>query len=211
MEGGSNSEMKERVERQKGLNPKIEPFVPKKEDFDSGRDLNVRNESAGFDLERGVDKTETVSPKIELDPILGRARNRGVEIEPVLGSVDEGLRNVRGRGRGENLGRRVEMEPILRAHNEERKDAMNENENDNSANGAVNGNGHTVSSMLQLQNQGRMMAMWMKKWNGCIFDGEDPSYGGWHQSPWIKCGLRENLVLVSTYSASSIVECCSCH
>lgn len=229
MEGGSNSEMKERVERQKGVNPKIEPFVPKKghdprelkswakrtgfvsttfsgetergglsrRDFDNVRDLNVRNnESIGFNLERGVDKTETVSPKIELDPILGRARNRGVEIEPVLGSINEGSR--RGRGRGETLGRRVEMEPILRAHNEVRKDAMNENGNGgNSANGDVNGNGHIAQAAAPVTeprkddgNVDEEVGM------GEYPDGEDPSYGGWHQSPRIKCGLRENPGLV---------------
>ncbi|KAH0716090.1 hypothetical protein KY284_008995 [Solanum tuberosum] len=231
MEGGSNAEMKGRIERQKGVNPKIEPFVPKKgydprelkswakrtgfvsttfsgeterggghsrRDFDNGRDLNVSsNENVGFDLERGVDKTETVSPKIELDPILGRARTRGVEIEPISGSTDQGLRNGRGRGRGENLGRRTEMEPILRGHNEERKDARNENGNDgNSANGAVNGsgNGHIAQAATPVTevprkddgNVDEEVGM------GVYPDGEDPSYGGWHQSPRMKCGLREN-------------------
>ncbi|KAM3327828.1 nucleobase-ascorbate transporter 11 isoform X1 [Capsicum galapagoense] len=256
MEGGSKSKMKERVERQKGVNPRIEPFVPTKghdprelkswakrtgfvstafsgesgrnslsrRDLDNGRDLNVRNnESVGFDLERGVDKTETVSPKIELDPILGRARNRGVEIEPDLGpidegsrngrgenlgrrvemepdlgSIDEGSRNGRGRGRGENLGRRVEMEPILRAHNEERKDAMNANGNGgNSANGDVNGNGHIAQAAAPVTeprkddgNVDEEVGM------GEYPDGEDPSYGGWHQSARLKCGLRENPGLV---------------
>lgn len=233
MEGGSNSDMKERMERQKGVNPKIEPFVPKKgydprelkswakrtgfvsttfsgeterggghsrRDFDNGRDLNVSsNENVGFDLERGVNKTETVSPKIELDPILGRARNRGVEIEPISGSNNEGLRNGRGRGRGkgENLGRRTEMEPILRGHNEERKDARNENGNDgDSANGAVNGNGNghiaqpaTPVTEVPRKDDGNVDE---EVGMGIYPNGEDPSYGGWHQSPRMKCGLREN-------------------
>lgn len=227
MEGGSNSELKEKKDRQKGVHPKIEPFVPKKgydpkelkswakrtgfvsttfsgetersgsvsrRDFDNGRYLNVQNnENVGFDLERGVDKTETVSPKIELDPILGRARHRGVEIEPVSGPNAEGLRN--GRGRGETLGRRIEMEPILRAHNEERKDSMNENSNDdNRANGVVNGNGHIAQAAAPVTevpkkddgNVDEEVGM------GVYPDGEDPSYGGWHQSPQMKCGLREN-------------------
>ncbi|XP_009606494.1 nucleobase-ascorbate transporter 11 [Nicotiana tabacum] len=216
MEGGSNSKMKEKKDRQKDQNPKIEPFVPKKghdprelkswakrtgfvsttfsgdteranslsrRDFTNGRDPNVRNDNAGFDLERGVvNKTETVSPKIELDPILGRARNRGVEIEPVLG---EGLGN--GTRRGENLGRRIEMEPILRAHNEDRKDGLNENGNgNNSANGAVNGNGHIETRKDDVNVDEEVGYP----------DGEDPSYGGWHKSPPIKCGLRENPGLV---------------
>ncbi|XP_059307397.1 nucleobase-ascorbate transporter 11 [Lycium ferocissimum] len=190
MEGGSNSKMKERVDKQNGLNPKIEPFVPKKGhdprelkswakrtgfvsttfsgEPERGRDLNVSNDNVGFDLERGVAKNETVSPKIELDPILGRARNRGVEIEPVLGSNR--------RERGENLGRRIEMEPILRAHNE---------------NG--NGNGHIVQEVAPVTE--------LRKDDSNVdeeegHDNEDSGYGGWHKSPRIKCGLRENPGLV---------------
>ncbi|KAK4356307.1 hypothetical protein RND71_025278 [Anisodus tanguticus] len=211
MEGGLNSEMKERVDRQKGFNPKIEPFVPKKGhdprelkswakrtgfvsttfsgETERRRDLNVRNDNVGFDLERGVDRNETVSPKIELDPILGRARNRGVEIEPVLGSI---ARN--GSRRGENLGRRIEMEPILRTNNEERKIDVNENGNGgNSVNGAVNGNGHVAPVTEPKKDDGNVDE---EVGMGEYRDGEGSGYGGWHQSPWIKCGLRENPGLV---------------
>ncbi|KAJ8543995.1 hypothetical protein K7X08_025613 [Anisodus acutangulus] len=211
MEGGLNSEMKERVDRQKGFNPKIEPFVPKKGhdprelkswakrtgfvsttfsgETERRRDPNVRNDNVGFDLERGVDRNETVSPKIELDPILGRARNRGVEIEPVLGSIAKN-----GTRRGENLGRRIEMEPILRANNEERKIDVNENGNGgNSVNGIVNGNGHVAPVTEPKKDDGNVDE---EVGMGEYRDGEGSGYGGWHQSPWIKCGLRENPGLV---------------
>nr|GMC56813.1 nucleobase-ascorbate transporter 11 [Ipomoea batatas] len=201
--------------------PKIEPFVPRQGydprelkswakrtgfvstfsgetetaslsggDF-SGRNLNVANgnsnSNVGFDLERGFDKTESVSPKIELDPILGRTRNRGVEIEPDMRPADRGLRNEA--LRGENERRKDELDKNLRAPNGETKDALNGIASHNS-NAGVNGNEHLV--------QPATSAIDPKKEDGNVDyemeipDGEDPSSGGWLQSPRIKCGLREN-------------------
>lgn len=201
--------------------PKIEPFVPRQgydprelkswakrtgfvstfsgetetaslsgRDF-SGRNLNVANgnsnSNVGFDLERGFDKTESVSPKIELDPILGRTRNRGVEIEPDMRPADRGLRNEA--LRGENERRKDELDKNLRAPNGETKDALNGIASHNS-NVGVNGNEHVV--------QPATSAIDPKKEDGNVDyemgipDGEDPSSGGWLQSPRIKCGLREN-------------------
>ncbi|XP_031108192.1 nucleobase-ascorbate transporter 11 [Ipomoea triloba] len=202
--------------------PKIEPFVPRQGydprelkswakrtgfvstfsgetetaslsggDF-SGRNLNVANgnsnSNVGFDLERGFDKTESVSPKIELDPILGRTRNRGVEIEPDMRPANRGLRNEA--LRGENERRKVELDKnLIRVPNGETKDALNGIASHNS-NVGVNGNEHVV--------QPATSAIDPKKEDGNVDyemeipDGEDPSSGGWLQSPRIKCGLREN-------------------
>ncbi|XP_042015425.1 nucleobase-ascorbate transporter 11 [Salvia splendens] len=94
------------------LEPNIEPFVPRKgydpnelrswakktgfvstfssetQRSGSGR----RNGDDGYaDLERGggvLPKNESISPKIEIDPILGRTRRRGPEIEPVRGGAN---------------------------------------------------------------------------------------------------------------------------
>nr|GMC67527.1 nucleobase-ascorbate transporter 11 [Ipomoea batatas] len=201
--------------------PKIEPFVPRQGydprelkswakrtgfvstfsgetetaslsggDF-SGRNLNVANgnsnSNVGFDLERGFDKTESVSPKIELDPILGRTRNRGVEIEPDMRPADRGLRNEA--LRGENERRKDELDKNLRAPNGETKDALNGIASHNS-NAGVNGNEHVVqpaTSAIDPKKEDENVDYEMG-----IPDGEDPSSGGWLQSPRIKCGLREN-------------------
>ncbi|XP_019185662.1 PREDICTED: nucleobase-ascorbate transporter 11 [Ipomoea nil] len=162
----------------------------------SGRNLNVvangnSNSNVGFGLERGFDKTESVSPKIELDPILGRTRNRGVEIEPEMRPADRIANNGRDGGlrnenmRGENERRKGELDKNLRVPNEETKDALNGIASHNS-----NGNEHVV--------QPATSAIDPKKEDGNVDyameipDGEDPSSGGWLQSPRIKCGLREN-------------------
>nr|POF07300.1 nucleobase-ascorbate transporter 11 [Quercus suber] len=115
MEAGSSSQFPNKPERVKGASissrlgsmfPKIEPFVPridhdpndlrswaKRPGFvsDYSRETKAsasasdKNDSAGFDLERGFDHRNGggSSPKIEIDPILGRTRpNQGIEIEP---------------------------------------------------------------------------------------------------------------------------------
>lgn len=162
-----------------------------------GRNLNVANgnSNVGFDLDRGFDKTESVSPKIELDPILGRTRNRGVEIEPDMRPADRMTNNERGGGlrnetlRGENERRKVELEKNLRVADGESKDALNGIASHNS-NAGANGNEHVV--------QPATSAIDPKKEDGNVDyeigipDGEDPASGGWLQSPRIKCGLGDN-------------------
>ncbi|KAK6154152.1 hypothetical protein DH2020_013791 [Rehmannia glutinosa] len=121
------------------LEPKIEPFVPRKgydprelrswakrtgfvstfsgetERSVSGRrKLNERrnnNGNEGFgersDLEKGIlEKNESISPTIEIDPILGRTRKGGPEIEPVwndgINGNENGSTNKNGPGFGAN-------------------------------------------------------------------------------------------------------------
>ncbi|RAL43929.1 hypothetical protein DM860_014065 [Cuscuta australis] len=128
--------------------PKIEPFVPRK-GYDprelkswakktgfvshisgetdpaslSGRDLGSSN-NARVGLERGFDKLDFASPKIELDPILGRTkRSRGVEILPAgRVNVKEQRNETLG---GESEGNRVELVEESRVEDEESKDDLN--------------------------------------------------------------------------------------
>ncbi|EPS62806.1 hypothetical protein M569_11980, partial [Genlisea aurea] len=62
-------------------------------EFDQTTGNNIRNGYGdGLELEKGKNES-TRSPKIEIDPVLGRARNRRTEIEPSpgIGSINGGL------------------------------------------------------------------------------------------------------------------------
>nr|XP_027074154.1 nucleobase-ascorbate transporter 11-like [Coffea arabica] len=222
MEGGSSSETGEKVDKQKGLKlgsvlPNVEPFMPRKNFYDprelrswakktgfvstfsgetdrgsvSGR--NVENEREKLDLEKVIEKKESLSPKIEIDPILGRTRNRGVEIEQDLRVGNGRNRNERdGEIRDENQRNRAGLEP----KNEERRDGLNGAGN-GKANVAVAGNGNGNGNGVQPAAQVTELKKEDGEGDGEMGflgnpDGEDPSYGGWHRSPKMKCGLREN-------------------
>ncbi|CAH9093645.1 unnamed protein product [Cuscuta epithymum] len=173
--------------------PKIEPFLPKK-GYDpkelktwakktgfvshlsgetdpaslSGRDLGERN--IMFEFERGFDKIESASPKIELDPILGRTRrNEVVEIQTL---------------RGESQEKKVELVENLRVAVS--KDALNGiAANNNSI--AVQPTASALGSKKDDGNLDHEMGI-------RVFpDWEDPPpHEEWKQSPKIKCGLRDN-------------------
>ncbi|KAA8546700.1 hypothetical protein F0562_003069 [Nyssa sinensis] len=219
MESGSSSGIPEKADTKKAQKlgsvlPKIEPFVPKKDH--SPRELKSwakrtgfvsnfsgetvtsvserdQNETTEFDLEKGLEKNGSSSPKIEIDPVLGRTRNRGIEIEPISGAR-HGLPKNRGDGvlgsrdgtiRGENQRKRTGTEPVLVAKDDERKVGLNGNRNDVAA---VNGNGHEIPATTP--------AAEPKKEDGeepeVYPDDEEPSHGEWHQSSRMKWGLREN-------------------
>lgn len=250
MEGGSRSETGDKAEKQKGLKlgsllPKIEPFMPRKNFYDprelrswakktgfvstfsgetdrgsvSGR---TQNESGKFDLERGIEKKESLSPTIELDPILGRTRNRGAEIEQDLGFEN-------GRNKKESDGVLGMRDRVLRAENQrdgagvnlknaERREGFSGPENGNanvgaSASGNVNGNGNRVQPAVPVTE--------LKKEDGdgeeemripAIPGDEGQGYEGWHQSPKLRCGPGENpgygqygfVLVVSSFSFSLV-------
>lgn len=225
MEGGSRLERENKDVRKKGeklgsvLEPKIEPFVPRKgcdprelrswakrtgfvstfsgeteRSMSSRRDLNEGrnngNDGFGdrFDLEKGVfEKNESISPKIEIDPILGRTRKRGPEIEPVRGVGNAREKNgvlgfKDGVERGENeMRRNGAAEATLGTNNALSTDKINGNDN-----GAAIGNeqriGANAPSMEQKTGDGVNMYP----------DGEDSGDGGWHPSPKMVCGLKDN-------------------
>lgn len=121
--------------------------------------VGEKNESARFDLEKGLERRGGgSSPKIEIDPILGRTRpNREIEVEPVTGPAkgemrteNEGVLRFRDGGvRGEER-RRVGIEPMMgEAKEDERRVVTNGKGSERVAgavsrnsDGTVNGNGH---------------------------------------------------------------------
>lgn len=204
------------------LDPKIEPFVPRKgydpnelrswakrtgfvstfsgetERSVSGRrELNEgRNNGGGggyADLEKGVsERNESISPKIEIDPILGRTRKRKTEIEPA-----GGVGNARDRD-----GVLVFKDGVDRDDNEVRRNgateansgmnnALRTDGNDGSESVSTVGNGHGAGANAP--------AMEPKSSDdvNMYVDGEDLGDGGWHPSPKMIVGLKDNPGYVS--------------
>lgn len=108
-----------------------------------------KNESARFDLEKGFERRGGgSSPKIEIDPILGRTRpNREIEVESATGTVkgemrtaNEGVLRFRDVAvRGEER-RRIGVEPVVGGTKEDEKEVMN-GKGSEKVDGAVNRNG----------------------------------------------------------------------
>ncbi|PSS26799.1 Nucleobase-ascorbate transporter like [Actinidia chinensis var. chinensis] len=209
MEGGSGTKFPERANTQKGQKlgsvlPKVEPFVPRKgydpkelrswakrtgfvSNFsgessisvtERGRSENIK--STEFDLEKGLDRNGSASPKIEIDPVLGRTRNRRIEIDPV--SVPRngnggglGLKDGRVGGESERKRERIEAEPDLGAKGEARKVDGNLNE-------VVNG----AEQKRDDGNVGSDLGI------DVYPDGGEPGHGGWSGSSRMKFGPREN-------------------
>uniref|UniRef100_A0A5B6YPE9 Nucleobase-ascorbate transporter 11 n=1 Tax=Davidia involucrata TaxID=16924 RepID=A0A5B6YPE9_DAVIN len=202
--------------------PKIEHFVPKKDhnpielrswakrtgfvsNFSgetgtsvSERDQNEKSESLEFDLEleKGLENNGSSSPKIEIDPVLGRTRNRGIEIKPVSGSRHglpknggDGVLELRDENvRGENQRKRIGAERGLVAKDDEKKVGLNGNDN-----GVENGNGQEVPAITPVAESKKDDGNVEKEVGIDVYpDGEEPGHGGWHHSSRMKCGLREN-------------------
>lgn len=233
MERGSSSETLDQAGKHKGgqklgsMLPQIEPFVPKRDHNPrelkswakrtgfvstfsgettasvTDRDGTDRDDSGGFHLERSRDQRGGSSPKIEIDPILGRTRaNRGFEIEPASGSGaaagqrlprDEndgalGLRN--GTGRGENKKRRIGVEPVLRPVDDERKVNLTGNGN---GNGILNGGEHQVPAVTPATEPKKEDNKREEEVGIDVLpEDEEPPPGVWRRSSQLKCGLREN-------------------
>nr|GMC57234.1 nucleobase-ascorbate transporter 11 [Ipomoea batatas] len=178
MESGSSSGMGEKVDRRKGQRkppgstsgagaPKIEPFVPR-QGYDP-RELKSWAKRTGF-VSTFSGETETASLSG------GDFSGRNLNVANGNSNSNVGFDLERGFDKTE-------------APNGETKDALNGIASHNS-NAGVNGNEHLV--------QPATSAIDPKKEDGNVDyemeipDGEDPSSGGWLQSPRIKCGLREN-------------------
>ncbi|XP_052196275.1 nucleobase-ascorbate transporter 11 isoform X2 [Diospyros lotus] len=217
MEGGSRSEAPERRNTQKGQKlgsvlPGLEPFVPRKghdpkelrswakrtgfvSDLSGESHASVSQRaqkdntgSSELDLEKGLEKHGSSSPKIEIDPVLGRTRHRGIEIEPVLGAGRGAGRNGNGgdlgikdgRVRGENQ-RRNGAEFSLGARDEESRVGLN-------GNGVVNGAGQRAPAAEPMKDDRNVESE--EGIDDAYQDGGEPGPGGW--SPGMKLGLRDN-------------------
>ncbi|KAI3462138.1 hypothetical protein Pfo_018801 [Paulownia fortunei] len=172
-----------------------ERSVSGRRELNEGR--NNGNDGFGdrFDLEKGIlEKNESISPKIEIDPILGRTRKRGPEIEAVWGGGNgrekNGVWGTRdGAMRAENeRSRNGAAEATLGTTNALRTDGINGNENS-----GTNKNGQGIGANAP--------AMEQKTGDGdsgtgvganMYPDGEDSGDGGWHPSPKMICGLKDN-------------------
>jgi nucleobase transporter 1/2 len=193
MATGSNSES---VNNKRGggtVEPKVPPFVPKT--GYNPRDLRSWAKRTGFVSDysgeagtSGSEKFEpfqhrgrgsSSSPKIEIDPVVGRMRdNRGIEIQPASHG---------GVGLEENV--RNENEPVLALNPDgERKVGMRENVNGNGS------NGHGVSSVAPVQDE-------KDEEENVVHDevkvdlfpeGVEPVDGEWKGPSELKCGLQEN-------------------
>ncbi|KAJ9170434.1 hypothetical protein P3X46_018541 [Hevea brasiliensis] len=172
--------------------------------------------STGFDLERGLHhhKNGGSSPKIEIDPILGRTRPaRGSEIEPASGSASRSgneFRNGNGRSLGlrdEKKRRRIGDESVVGVKDGERKVGLNGNgigignvnvngsgARNESVNGTVNEIPATTPPMepkKEEENAGTDIGIEMYP------GGDDPDTGGWHRHSGMRLGLRDNPGFVS--------------
>ncbi|XP_030463220.2 nucleobase-ascorbate transporter 11 [Syzygium oleosum] len=236
MEAGSSSKNAGKAEAKVGgkrlgsMFAKIDPFVPRT-DHHNPRELrswakrtgfvstfsgetNVSSRekfgSGGFDLERDADGRGggSSSPKIEIDPVLGRTRpNREAEIEPASvagnGASREGNGGALGARNGqlrvENQKVRVADEASLRDKEDGRKVGVNgngnlgggndRNENSNPNNGNGRGAGAVVPGTETDKDD--------RKEEGDVGidvypDGEEPENGWWSRSPEMMLGLRDN-------------------
>ncbi|KAG6700974.1 hypothetical protein I3842_08G140700 [Carya illinoinensis] len=216
MEPGSSSDSLGKAERVKGgvttrlgsvlPNPKIEPFVPRFDhnpnelrswakrtgfvsDYSGGTETsaNEKNDSALFDLENGLDSGNgETSPKIEIDPVLGRTRpNRGIEIEPV------GKNERDGTGKNENQRRRTRDETKFH----ERKVGLNASGSRNgNAHGIANGNGHrnAVPEVAPVAEPKKEDGVFEIDEKIDVAYGEELSQGGWQRLSGMNYGIREN-------------------
>ncbi|XP_004288522.1 PREDICTED: nucleobase-ascorbate transporter 11 [Fragaria vesca subsp. vesca] len=143
-----------------------------------------RNESGGgFDLERGGRGGSGSSPKIEIDPVLGRTKpTRGVEIEAVgVRSESEEAMRV------ERRGRRSEDEPVL-GRDEERSVGSN-------GNGVVGGGVAGEAKKLDEGNGREGMQLYEgdgREGMQLYEEGEEGVHGGWGRPSAMRIGLREN-------------------
>ncbi|MBA0589288.1 hypothetical protein Gorai_018044 [Gossypium raimondii] len=215
METGSNSDSLDKAETSNGrgnklgsMLPKIEPFVPKKDQNHNPRELRSWAKRTGFvshlsgetgtassterfDSSTGFhvgksgrdQRAGGSSPKIEIDPVLGRTRpNMGVEIEMDSGSGSGSRQGRKTVADGNGLGEKVE----------ERKVGLNGNGVEN---GNGNGKGNGVASVTPLVVEekdeegkgGRDVEI------GMYPEGEEQGHeGGNGHHPGLKVGLRDN-------------------
>ena len=224
MDKGSSLEVEDKAERGKKGGSRIDPFVPRTDHnprdlkswakrtgfvstFSTETSASERNDgSAGFDLEKGFGhRGGGSSPKIEIDPILGRTtRNRGEEIEPVSGNGNGGNSNendgvlLRGEkrrirdellGRDDGIGRRVDLNGNGKGNAIANRD-VNRVGNEN-GNGVGVGVGVAAVNLAEEPKKDDEKVETDVEMNSNP-DGEVPAHGGWRGPSGIICGLRDN-------------------
>ncbi|KAL5753320.1 hypothetical protein ACOSQ2_023827 [Xanthoceras sorbifolium] len=223
MEAGSSSDAVEKHKTQKGhgktrlgsMFTKIEPFVPrtdhnprelrswaKRTGFisnfsgETATSVSDKFDSAGFDVERGNkhNRGGGSSPKIEIDPVLGRTRpTRGSEIEPDSSSGHEVRRSENGgvfgfregAERGEKE-RRIRDEAVLSDKVDERSNGNGVVHVNATRNEAINGSGNQVEQKKDEEKFERDVQIDMYP------GGEEAAHGGWGGQSGMRFGLRDN-------------------
>ncbi|XP_020217893.1 nucleobase-ascorbate transporter 11 [Cajanus cajan] len=168
-----------------GVAGKVEPFVSRSEH--SPRELRSWAKRTGFVSDysgeagtSGSEKFEAFqrkgggsSPKIEIDPVVGRTRQN--EIEP---ESHGGATRVENDGRG-------------------RKEKEQDGERKVGFNGNGNGNGHGVSTVAPVNEEKEGEEGQGDDVKVNVFpEEEEPANGGWQGPFGLKCGLKENPGLV---------------
>ncbi|KAG6600689.1 Nucleobase-ascorbate transporter 11, partial [Cucurbita argyrosperma subsp. sororia] len=172
--------------------------------------VGEKNESARFDLEKGLERRGGgSSPKIEIDPILGRTRhNREIEVEPVTGSGKEEMRTENegvlrfrdGAVRGEER-RRIGLEHVMGGAKEDEREmtngkgrekgdgAMNRN-----SDGDVHGNGHGRASVVTPATEPKREDDRDERNENINVNGDEgeATEGGWLRPSGMKLGPTEN-------------------
>ncbi|KAK9228553.1 hypothetical protein WN944_021504 [Citrus x changshan-huyou] len=218
METGSSSDSRDKQKTLKGsdidsMMPQIGPFVPRTEhnprelrswakktgfvsDFsgETTTDVSGKFDSAGLDVQRSHEHSRGggSSPKIEIDPVLGRTKpNRGSEIE-LDAEAGHGVRRNGNAGvlgfregivRGENERRRVRDEAVL-------EDKVDERLNGSGPSG--NGNGVPVPSVNSVEPKKEEGKDERDVQIDMYPGGEETADGGWHRQPELRFGLRDN-------------------
>ncbi|XP_050905347.1 nucleobase-ascorbate transporter 11 isoform X2 [Lathyrus oleraceus] len=189
METGLNSESLNK--RGGSVEPKVGPFVPKTDR--NPRDLRSWAKRTGFVSDysgeagtSGSEKFESFqqrgrgsssSPKIEIDPVLGRMRdNRGVEIQPASHG---------GVGLEENVRKENDTDA-------ERKVGFRGNGNGGNAHGVS-----AVAPVTEEKDEEENVVHDEVKVNLYEEEGVEPVDGGWKGPSELNCGLTENPGFVS--------------
>uniref|UniRef100_A0A7C9ASW0 Xanthine/uracil/vitamin C permease n=1 Tax=Opuntia streptacantha TaxID=393608 RepID=A0A7C9ASW0_OPUST len=185
----------------------VEPFVPKRdhdprdlrswakrtgfvsmfsgETAAAGSSRNFENGKGGSDLEKGVgERGSSLSPKIEIDPILGRTK---AEIEPsgngLQGNRNAGELGLRNGNRDEE--RRFGLNgnaTVLGSTDEERNVGLN---------GNANGNGHGAPEGNVADHKTEEVHGFNEEFHHASFE-EEPILGGSRRTFEVKCGVADN-------------------
>ncbi|KAK3211153.1 hypothetical protein Dsin_015859 [Dipteronia sinensis] len=198
--------------------PKIEPFVPRTDHFNprelrswakktgfvstnfsgetSTSSVSNKFDSAGFDVERGIEHNRGggSSPKIEIDPILGRTKPpRGLEIEPDSSSGHEVRRNDNGGVLGFRDGPgRIRNEPVLVDKVDERLNGNGVTRVNGTRNEAVNGGVNEVPVVNHVGHKKDEEKFERDVQIDMYPGGEEAAHGGWGGQSEMRLGLRDN-------------------
>lgn len=219
LETSKKADTKKGLKKLSSMLPKVEPFLPRRDHnpreliswakrtgfrstfsgetgtslSEKGHSQIEKSDSDGFDLEKGLDKNGSSSPKIEIDPVLGRTRERGSEIEQVREGFRKNERDgsdrLNGVVRGENQRSRSEVESIFSDIDEVRVAGFSRSRNGGRNGGSRGDEGSNVPlSELKKDDEDVERDVGV----GVRPNGEESGDEGWQKPFTLKCGMRDN-------------------